>query len=72
MDDTAKEASGAILSGLLFGFLIGLILEMLLNSPYWVGFHDGNTGMKEAAIDHEFGLYCPDTGKFAWKDECTK
>ena len=70
MKDSVKETSNAVLAGLVLGFLVGLILSLI--SLYRVGVHDGNVRMKEAAIDRGFALYCPVSGQFSWKDECTK
>lgn len=44
----------------IFTFFIGILMGTITDRFIW----------HKKAVEHSYGLYCPDTGKFAWKDEC--
>lgn len=52
----------AFLIGIVLGFLIGVISGIYTVSDHY----------KQSAIERGYGLYCPDTGNFAWVNECQK
>jgi len=41
-------------------FAAGCIFAAVILNDLW----------RDNAIERSFGLYCPDTGYWAWKDEC--
>ena len=48
----------------IFFFLIGISVGLFLGS--YLSLDD----MQKQAIDRGYGIYCPDTGAWAWKGEC--
>lgn len=56
MDGGFSYALLGLFVGLIYGFLWGWILS--------------EDRYRAKAIERGFALYCPDSGDFAWKDEC--
>lgn len=51
---------------------IAMFFSVILTSVFWVFVVPPimNGYWREEAIDRDLGLYCPNTGKWAWKGEC--
>lgn len=47
--------------------MFAIVVAML---SFVAGAEIAETAMQDAAIKRGFGLYCPTTGNFAFKDEC--
>lgn len=49
----------------------GIAIILLIVAAFVVMVNLGGAGVVRAqAIERGYALYCPDTGRFAWKDEC--
>lgn len=49
-----------------------VILAAIVSAIFFGGMYAGSYQIKKEAVERGYALYCADTGKFSWKDECGK